>query len=479
MIDSDPNKDSIILECREKIESLTAEQRSMHETAGGAALTERQQTRWDEITTEIERVRAVLKDQEKRVARYARVVASRAKWGSLQVGEFTPNYAAHDVARLQANEARDAALRMIETHGKRLASHQGDHVTHLIEGRGDENVDADYLARRMVITMSPEYRAAFAQLVTSSHPVLSAPEAAAVRALQELESRAMAIGAPSTGGYGVPVIIDPTIILTGQQATNPFLGISNVKSITTDKWKGVSSAGVTWSWDAEASEVSDDSPTLAQPVVETHMARGFVPYSIEVGQDYPRLEEDLYYLLAEGWAETTAQAFAVGTGTGQPRGIFHKLTANAAVEVVVTTDGAFGKADISKIWIALPDRAKPNATWLMSESVKEHIRNFDGDDFAGRTVDLTGAEFRIRERPVAASGYAPAFTGTTGSADILVVGDFQKYVIAQRAGLSIEHIPHLFHTANNRPSGQRGMFAWGRVGADTIDDNAFRLLINE
>ncbi|MEV8370140.1 phage major capsid protein [Microbacterium sp. NPDC064584] len=471
--------DPAVLAFRAKLEALNTEQRAINDAAGPSDLNPEQQKRWDEIDAERSETQRELTAREEAIARADRVAESRARFGSFQVGGFTPNYGSSEVARLGVGEARDAALRALDRGGKRLASHQGDHVTALLRSTADENIDADYLARRTVITSSPEYRSAFAQLVTSPHAVLSAPEAHAIRSLQELETRAMAIGASTSGGYGVPVLIDPTIVLTGQQSANPFLAISRVETITTDKWKGVSSAGVTWSWDAEATEVSDDSPTLAQPEVQTHMSRGFVPFSIEVGSDYPRLEDELYGLLAEGYAELTAEAFAVGDGSGKPRGIFHKLDANTNVEVVVTTDGAFGKADISKVWTALPDRAKVNATWLMSEDVKEEIRSFAGDDFAGRTVDLTGADFRIRERAVAASGYAPAFTGSTGAANILVVGDFRKYVIAQRAGMSIELVPHLFGTTNNRPTGQRGLFAWARVGANTIDDTAFRLLQNQ
>ena len=42
-----------------------------------------------------------------------------------------------------------------------------------------------------------------------------------------------------------------------------------------------------------------------------------------------------------------------------------------------------------------------------------------------------------------------------------------------------ELVPHLFDVTNNRPTGQRGWFAWARVGADSIVDNAFRLLQNQ
>ena len=61
----------------------------------------------------------------------------------------------------------------------------------------------------------------------------------------------------------------------------------------TSEWKGVSSAGVTASWDPEATEVSDDSPTLAQPVARAEKGAVFVPFSIEIGQDWTWLQQEL------------------------------------------------------------------------------------------------------------------------------------------------------------------------------------------
>ena len=59
---------------------------------------------------------------------------------------------------------------------------------------------------------------------------------------------------------------------------------------------------------------------------------------------------------------------------------------------------------------------------------------------------------------------------------MLIVGDFDNYVIADRVGMSVELIPHLFATGNNRPSGQRGLFAFYRVGADSVNDGGFAIL---
>ena len=58
----------------------------------------------------------------------------------------------------------------------------------------------------------------------------------------------------------------------------------------------------------------------------------------------------------------------------------------------------------------------------------------------------------------------------------LVFGDFSNFVITDRIGMSVEFIPHLFHTSNNRPSGQRGWFARYRIGSDSVNDGGFKLL---
>ena len=82
-------------------------------------------------------------------------------------------------------------------------------------------------------------------------------------------------------------------------------------------------------------------------------------------------------------------------------------------------------------------------------------------------------------RPVYTTDYAPEFTGTTAAANILVVGDFSNFVVAQRAGMSVELIPHLFGATNSRPTNQRGFFATARHGFDSVNDLGFRLLQNQ
>jgi HK97 family phage major capsid protein len=64
---------------------------------------------------------------------------------------------------------------------------------------------------------------------------------------------------------------------------------------------------------------------------------------------------------------------------------------------------------------------------------------------------------------------------TTGSLDA-ILGDFRYFLIADRIGMTIENIPHLFGAANRFPTGQRGLYCYWRNGSKVLDANAFRVL---
>jgi HK97 family phage major capsid protein len=468
-------------EIRARLQAIADELRTINTTAheeDDRELTDEETTRWEALESEHTTLETDLAAAEERAARATRVAESRARWGSVIVGDTVPTDDV-EVRTLSIADARSRALKRAETESSMfgLIPEQERRLESLLRTR-TADFDGDIVARRLLITESEDYRSAFVKAMASPTPAWTTEEARAVHQFREHESRAMAEGADTSGGFGVPVLIDPTIILTSQQSLNPMRRISRVETITTKSWKGVSSAGVSWSYDAEAAEVSDDSPTLAQPSIDTEMARGFVPWSIEVGEDYPGLAAELNRLLVEGADELEAQKFVVGSGSGEPLGIVTLLDADTNVEVVVTTDGALGAVDITKVWGQLPDRAKGNATWLMGAGTASSIAGF-GDAYGTRSVDLTGQLERLRLRPVEASSYVPDFAGVTTAQNLLVVGDFRKFLIVERAGMNLELIPHLFGTTNNRPTGQRGYFAYKRNGSGTVDIRAFRLLQNQ
>jgi HK97 family phage major capsid protein len=99
----------------------------------------------------------------------------------------------------------------------------------------------------------------------------------------------------------------------------------------------VSSAGVTAEFAAELTETTDNSPTLAQPTVSTEKAQAWVPFSIEIGQDWASLQTELARLFADAKATLEADKFLNGSGTNEPKGVYAGLTTTQRVQTATTT----------------------------------------------------------------------------------------------------------------------------------------------
>ena len=381
-----------------------------------------------------------------------------------------------DVRNASFTELRDQALSVLETEGSNLAPRQQDHLDKLLRSRTAE-VDGSIIAKRLLLSETDDYRSAFRKAMTDTAPVFTPEESRAVA-----EFRAANEGTGSAGGFGVPVLIDPTIILTSGAADAPLLQISRMVTITTDAWKGVSSSGVSWSYDAESAVVSDDTPTFAQPTIPVYSARGYVPFSIEIGQDYPGFADEMAMLLGQGFVDLVAKQSCTGSGVASPTGIFTALAnaTNNPAHVTVTTVGALGATDVRAAWSGLPERYRPRATWVMSPSVLAKVSAFgNGLALSDFTVNLLADGTSVLTgRPVVVTDYAPSFTGTTVAENFAVVGDFSRYVVVQRAGMSVELVPTIFDPTTARPTGSRAWFATARHGLGVSDANGFRLLSN-
>lgn len=470
-----------------EIRARLAEIKPDIETLGAAEeLSTEDETRLSDLITEWDELTEKAKPLEERARKIEEIRAAQAKPGATEDGDGATGgvqvmrkvdafETGDDPVRMTRGEARDKALKALESRD--LTGHLPDSEKERLEGllrARTRNTQGDLIARRLLVTESEAYRSAFMKLSTSPTPVLDADEGRAIQQFQEFRA-SMNITTDGQGGFGVPVLIDPTIILTAQGSPNPFFAISRVETITNDEWKGVSSAGVTWSFDAESAEVSDDSPTIAQPTVKAHKAQGFIPYTIEVGMDYPGFAEEMSKLLASGYAELLVSAFTVGTGTNQPFGIVTALDGTSSEIDTATTDTLVA-ADVNGLYTALPVRYRANATWMSHTGVNTSVQVLGSASDSSFTVDWTAEGVStLRGRRYVTNDY---MNGTPNSnvTPFLIFGDFSNYLIAQRAGMSVELVPHMFATANNRPNGERAWYAWARVGADSINDAGFRAL---
>ncbi len=354
---------------------------------------------------------------------------------------------------------RDRALVALE--GADFAHERADpdaaraHVESLIRSCDGKTGD---LSRHLIQTGSPLYRRAFAKALAGQE---RSPE----------EQRALSVGVGKDGGFAVPFTLDPTIINTSNGVVNPIRQLARVENMTTDTWKGVTSAGVEASYAKEAEEAKDNSPELGQPEVSAERAQAFIPYSIEVGGDWGSLETEMARLLQDAKDELEAAKFLTGDGADEPFGLL-----TGATEVVsTTTKEAFAVGDVYALKGALPARFKPNAAWLGNDGIFDRVRQFDtagGGNLWARLAE---------DRPPELIGKPAYELSTMDSAvnaeekKILAIGDFRYYLIAERLGLTVELIPHLFGE-NGRPTGQRGLYAIWRNGAKVLTKSAFRVL---
>lgn len=459
------------------VEYLDACLADIHERAGDAALTEEQDADFKAGIAMRDQKRAALKEIEERHKAIERLATNRPE--AVESGSFQAP-AAHTRTEVPSlndlsffatpGEVRDAAMRSIERSGSISDEDRGLAEATLARAEMPDG----RVARHIIATGAPEYRTAWSKLIQpGGAALLTSEEARAVEAV-----RAASLSG-SAGGYAVPFTLDPTVIYTGNGAANPFRQISRVVQVATDDWNGISSAGITVSWDGEAAEVSDDAPTLAQPSITTRKAQGFVPFSIEIGQDWPGMEAEIRAMFQKSKDVAEATVFATGSsGSNQPIGIVTALDGTAS-EINEASSETFTVADIYALENALPPEYEMGASFVANKAIYNLIRQFDNNGGADLWTTLGAGQ------PGELIGYparrASAMDGTfdaAATADnfILILGDFSNYVIVDRVGLSVELVPHLFATGNNRPSGQRGLYAYWRVGADSVNDNAFRML---
>jgi HK97 family phage major capsid protein len=389
--------------------------------------------------------------------------------------------------RAPYGEVRDFALAQIERHSATLTPAAQDRLEELCRTRTSEQ-DGRIISQHVAITSSPAYCSAFSKALRFARPDWDRGETLAIQRYRELrsriESRAMTEG--GTTGLAIPVLIDPSIILTTMdkaEILSPNGGCKTVV-ITTNAWKGVSSAGVTLAFDAEDVAAPDAGLTLAQPVIPVYKADGVITVSLEMAQDYPSFSDEALTLFNGALADNISNYTAVGSGTNVPTGIFTAMSSTTTPpHVKVTTAGSICGNDIRSVFGSLAERYRQSASWLMSPSVAQEISALAAPSVSNGLAPhdwVPGYATQptlLLGRPVLISSYAPAFSSTTGAANYCVVGDFSRFLLVSRVGTGIELLPSVPNLpASNLPTGQRALYYQSRWGSGPTDVLAFRIL---
>jgi HK97 family phage major capsid protein len=317
----------------------------------------------------------------------------------------------------------------------------------------------------------PDYDSAFGKRMLNpdgAQHEYSAKEAAAVRKVAEVASeRAMAEGTGPTGQFAIPASLDPSINLVSDGRVNPIRALASQTTIATDRWQGVNSQGVVAHWYAEAEEVSDDSPTLSQPEIHPERMSIFVPFSIEVGQDWPSMSQELGVLFADAKDELEAKAFTLGDGSGEPQGLLIGGT------ITVSGGTATQVQNYYSLQEALPPRYQPRAVFLSSNAQENRAYR----SVASADTDEPPLVSSDRRSILGKPWQEVSHMTTTTAGTAVVYGDVRSaYRVVDRIGATTELVPHLFGSSK-RPTGQRGLFFYARVGAEVTNANAIRKLV--
>jgi HK97 family phage major capsid protein len=132
--------------------------------------------------------------------------------------------------------------------------------------------------------------------------------------------------------------------------------------------------------------------------------------------------------------------------------------------------------DVYNLQNQLPPRFQAGARWAANLSILNTLRQFQTTNGSLTFPALQNDPPSLLGRPVhEISNLDGTLGGGAGNDYVALYGDFSNFVIVDRFPSSLEIIPQLFG-ANRRPTGQRGAFLWSRVGSDSVNDNAFRML---
>jgi len=336
-------------------------------------------------------------------------------------------------------------------------------------------------ARYIAAVGADAYNSAFGKLLQygpTASMRMTAEEMAAMQRVSQVESeRVMSDGTTTAGGFAIPIGIDPTINLTSSGALCPVRQVADVRQITTHELRLVSADTPASTYAAELTEVADGSPTLAQPVATTQKGQSFIPFSIEIGQDWRGLQQELLKLLADGRDILDSTKFLSGSGTAEPVGIFAAsggLTTSQRIQTAITGTFAIGDAYALREGLAAT-RFFANANFMAHPTTMDTLYRTVG---GGNTTEPQPMP-QGRSGPFVGSpqyGWNAMATGTTTGTKVMILGDWSGYVIADRIGAQVELISQLFGSASRYPIGARGLYFYWRTGTCVLKPNAFRYL---
>lgn len=275
-------------------------------------------------------------------------------------------------------------------------------------------------------------------------------------------------GTDADGGYLVPTEFEREVI-TGLTDAGAIREIANVITTASERKIAVAATSAVAHWTDENAAYTETSPTFTQKALDAYKMTCLIRVSEELLQDsFFNLEGYLRDEIVRAFAVLEDEAFCVGTGSGQPTGIF---TANGG-DVGVTTASADKVTfeEITDLIYSLKAPYRRNGRFMTNDSTIAAIRKIkDGNGQyiwqpslqAGQPDRLLGYELRT----------TPSAPTMAAGALAIAFGDFGYFWIADRGARTFRRLNELYAT-----NGQVGFIAAQRLDAKVMLPEAIKLL---
>ncbi len=278
----------------------------------------------------------------------------------------------------------------------------------------------------------------------------------------------MSEGVDADGGFLVPEEFERQIV-QGLEEANVVRSIAKVITTSAERKIPVAATHSTAQWTPENAAYPESTPTFAQKTIDAFKLTDLVKVSVELLQDSMfDLESYIAREFARAFGVAEEEAFCVGTGSGQPTGIFTEnggtvgVTAGSATAITVD--------NIIDLIYALKSPYRRNAVFLMRDvtvSALRKLKDTNGQYLWQPSVQA-GQPDRLLGYPIYTSPYVPA---VAAGALPIAFGDFSNYWIADRMGRTVQRLNELY--AGN---GQVGFIATERVDGKVILAEGIQLL---
>jgi HK97 family phage major capsid protein len=275
-------------------------------------------------------------------------------------------------------------------------------------------------------------------------------------------------GVQADGGYLVPEEFERQIVM-GLDEANVVRGLAKVITTSAERKIPVAATHSEAKWTAENGAYTESDPTFDQKTIDAFKLTDLVKVSIELLQDSAfDLESYIAAEFARAFGIAEEEAFCVGTGTGQPTGIFTanggQVGVNAAGSTAVTAD------ELISLVYALKSPYRRNAKFLTNDATIAAIRKLkDGNGvYLWQPSLQAGEPDKLLGYDLYTSPYVPQMEAGAYS---VAFGDFKNYWIADRAGRTVQRLNELYST-----NGQVGFVATERVDGKVILPEGIKLL---